>query len=299
VRAAVLGATGFVGSALVPALAKHADVVAISRRGDAATGERVRAVAADVSDATSIREALEGVNVVYYLVHSLGSPDYAERDRRAAEAVAREAERVGVEQIVYLGGLGDDRSDLSPHLRSRAETAAALASTSVPLTTLRAAVVVGRGSAGFETIVALVDRLPAMVAPRWISSPTQPIALADVVRYLTGVAGHPDAIGESFDVGGPEVLTYKQMIERIGRLRRRRPFIVEVPILSPRLSSYWLHLVTPVRASVARPLVEGLRNATVAEDERIRELVPFPLTPFDAAAKEALTGAAAVPNAAR
>jgi uncharacterized protein YbjT (DUF2867 family) len=167
------------------------------------------------------------------------------------------------------------------------------------LTTLRAAVVVGRGSAGFETIVALVDRLPAMVAPRWISSPTQPIALADVVRYLTGVAGHPDAIGESFDVGGPEVLTYRQMIERIGRLRRRRPFIVEVPILSPRLSSYWLHLVTPVRASVARPLVEGLRNATVAEDERIRELVPFPLTPFDEAAEAALAGAAGFAHAAR
>jgi uncharacterized protein YbjT (DUF2867 family) len=295
VRAAVLGATGFVGSALVPALAEHADVVAISRRGDAASGGRVRAVAADVSDATSIREALEGVNVVYHLVHSLGSPDYAERDRRAAESVAREAERAGIEQIVYLGGLGDDRGELSPHLRSRAETAAALASTSVPLTTLRAAVVVGRGSAGFETIVALVDRLPAMVAPRWISSPTQPIALADVVRYLTGVAGHPDAIGESFDVGGPEVLTYRQMIERIGRLRRRRPFIVEVPILSPRLSSYWLHLVTPVRASVARPLVEGLRNATVAEDERIRELVPFPLTTFDEAAEAALAGAAGSP----
>jgi uncharacterized protein YbjT (DUF2867 family) len=291
VRAAVLGATGFVGSALVPALEERADVVAISRRGDAAGGDRVRAVAADVSDAASIREALERVNVLYYLVHSLGSPDYAERDRRAAETVAREAERAGVEQIVYLGGLGDDRRQLSPHLRSRAETAAALASTSVPLTTLRAAVVVGRGSAGFETIVALVDRLPAMVAPRWISSPTQPIALADVVRYLTGVAGHPDAIGESFDVGGPEVLTYRQMIERIGRLRRRRPFIVEVPILSPRLSSYWLHLVTPVRASVARPLVEGLRNATVAEDERIRELVPFPLTPFDEAAEAALAGA--------
>jgi uncharacterized protein YbjT (DUF2867 family) len=291
VRAAVFGATGFVGSALVPALEERGDVVAISRRGDAASGERVRAVAADVSDATSIRGALERVNVVYYLVHSLGSPDYAERDRRAAETVAREAERAGVEQIVYLGGLGDDRRQLSPHLRSRAETAAALASTSVPLTTLRAAVVVGRGSAGFETIVALVDRLPAMVAPRWISSPTQPIALADVVRYLTGVAGHPDAIGQSFDVGGPEVLTYRQMIERIGRLRRRRPFIVEVPILSPRLSSYWLHLVTPVRASVARPLVEGLRNATVAEDERIRELVPFPLTTFDEAAEAALPGA--------
>jgi len=298
VRAAVLGATGFIGSALVPALAEHADVVAISRRGDAASGERVRAVAADVSDATSIRVALDGVDVVYYLVHSLGTADYAERDRRAAETVAREAEGAGVGQIVYLGGLGDDRSNLSEHLRSRAETAAALASTSVPLTTLRAAVVVGRGSAGFETIVALVDRLPAMVAPRWISSPTQPIALADVVRYLTGVAGHPDAIGQSFDVGGPEVLTYRQMIERIGRLRRRRPFIFEVPILSPRLSSYWLHLVTPVRASVARPLVEGLRNATIAEDERIRELVPFTLTTFDAAAETALTGATATPDAA-
>ena len=287
-RAAVLGATGFVGSALVPALAQHAEVVAVSRRGDADGDGNVEALAADVSDATSVRAALDGVDVVYYLVHSLGSPDYAARDRRAAENVAREAERAGVQQIVYLGGLGDDRSDLSEHLRSRADTAAALVSGNVPVTTLRAAVVVGRGSAGFETIVALVDRLPAMVAPRWISSPTQPIALADVVRYLAGVAGRSDAIGESFDVGGPEVLTYKQMIERIARLRGRRPLIVEVPILSPRLSSYWLHLVTPVRAGVARPLVEGLRNATIAQDERIRELLPFPLTPFDEAAREAL-----------
>ena len=287
-RAAVLGATGFVGSALVPALAQHAEVVAVSRRGDADSDGNVEALAADVSDATSVRAALDGVDVAYYLVHSLGSSDYAARDRRAAENVAREAERAGVQQIVYLGGLGDDRSDLSEHLRSRADTAAALVSGNVPVTTLRAAVVVGRGSAGFDTIVALVDRLPAMVAPRWISSPTQPIALADIVRYLAGVAGRSDAIGESFDVGGPEVLTYKQMIERIARLRGRRPLIVEVPILSPRLSSYWLHLVTPVRAGVARPLVEGLRNATIAQDERIRELLPFPLTPFDEAAREAL-----------
>jgi len=290
VRAAVLGATGFIGRALVPALAEHADVVAVSRRGDAGAS-RVTAVAADVSDATSVRATLDGVDVAYYLVQSLGSSDYAERDRRAAENVAREAERASVKQIVYLGGLGDDRSALSEHLRSRAETAAALASGSVPVTTLRAAVVVGRGSAGFETIVALVDRLPAMVAPKWISSPTQPIALVDIVRYLAGVAGRPETIGKSFDVGGPEVLTYKQMIERIGRLRGRRPLIVEVPILSPRLSSYWLHLVTPVRAGVARPLVEGLRNATIAQEERIRELIPFPLTPFDEAAREALGAA--------
>lgn len=285
---AVLGASGVIGRALVPALAGDEEVVAVSRHAQQHDDSRVRSKQADVTDPDSIRNVLEGVEVLYYLVHSLGAPDFAELDRRGASVVAREAERAVVRQIVYLGGLGDDRRDLSPHLRSRVETAAALASGSVPVTTLRAAVVVGQGSAGFETVVALVDRLPAMIAPRWVSTPTQPIALADVVRYLVAVARHPGAIGQSFDVGGPEVLTYRQMIERIARLRGRRPLIVEVPVLSARLSSYWLHLVTPVRASVARPLVEGLRNPTVARDERIRELVEFPLTPFDDAARIAL-----------
>ena len=285
---AVLGASGVIGRALVPALAGDEEVVAVSRHAQQHDDSRVRSKQADVTDPDSIRNVLEGVDVLYYLVHSLGAPDFAELDRRGASVVAREAERAGVLQIVYLGGLGDDRRDLSPHLRSRVETATALASGSVPVTTLRAAVVVGQGSAGFETVVALVDRLPAMIAPRWVSTPTQPIALADVVRYLVAVARHPGAIGQSFDVGGPEVLTYRQMIERIARLRGRRPLIVEVPVLSARLSSYWLHLVTPVRASVARPLVEGLRNPTVARDERIRELVEFPLTPFDDAARIAL-----------
>jgi uncharacterized protein YbjT (DUF2867 family) len=288
VTVAVLGASGVIGRALVPALAGDEEVVAVSRHAQQHDDSHVRSKQADVTDPDSIRNVLEGVDVLYYLVHSLGTPDFAELDRRGASIVAREAEASGVRQIVYLGGLGDDRHDLSPHLRSRVETATALASGSVPVTTLRAAVVVGQGSAGFETVVALVDRLPAMIAPRWVSTPTQPIALADVVRYLVAVARHPGAIGQSFDVGGPDVLTYRQMIERIARLRGRRPLIVEVPILSARLSSYWLHLVTPVRASVARPLVEGLRNPTVARDERIRELVEFPLTPFDDAARIAL-----------
>jgi uncharacterized protein YbjT (DUF2867 family) len=288
VRVAALGATGFVGRALVPALAERHEVTAVARRpGSAPPGGR--ALAADATDAEAVRRALDGVEVAYYLVHSLGSPDYAERDRRAAATVAAAAGGAGVRQLVYLGGLGDDRLDLSPHLRSRLETAEALASGSVPVTTLRAAVVVGRGSAGFETIVALVDRLPAMVAPRWIATPTQPIALADVVRYLVGVAGNPPAVGANFDAGGPEVLTYRQMIERIARIRGRHPRILEVPVLSPRLSSYWLHLVTPVRAGVARPLVEGLRNPTIARDERLRELLPFELTPFDEAARAALS----------
>ena len=223
---------------------------------------------------------LEGVDVVYYLVHSLGSSDFDEIDRRAATTVAAAAEDAGVSQIVFLGGLGDDAPDLSPHLRSRAETAAVLVAGAVPVTILRAAVVVGQGSAGFETIVSLVDRLPVMIAPRWVKTPTQPIALADVVGYLAGVAGRSDTLDESFDVGGPEVLTYREMIERVGRLRGRSPRIVEVPVLSPRLSSYWLHLVTPVRAGVARPLVEGLRNPTVARDERIRALLPRRPDPF-------------------
>jgi uncharacterized protein YbjT (DUF2867 family) len=288
VSVAVLGASGVIGRALVPVLARHEEVVAVSRHPEDGADGSVRPVAADITDAAQLRPALDGVEVVYYLVHSLGSHGFAERDLAAAAAVAREAERAGVQQVVYLGGLGDDGDELSPHLRSRIETAQALASGSVPVTTLRAAVVVGKGSAGFETVVALVDRLPAMIAPRWVSTPTQPIALDDIVRFLAGVSGNRDAIGESFDVGGPETLTYRELIELIARLRGRRPLIVEVPFLTPRLSSYWLHLVTPVRAGVARPLVEGLRNPTVARDDRIRELVPFPLTRLEDAVRSAL-----------
>ena len=288
-RIAVLGATGVIGSALVAALAGRHDVVAVSRRGSGSAARGVRPLAIDVSDGSAIRRALDGVDVVYYLVHSLGSADYAELDRCAAATVAREAERARVAQIVYLGGLGDERADLSEHLRSRIETAASLASGTVPVTTLRAAVVVGRGSAAFETVVALVDRLPVMVAPKWVSTPTQPIALADVVDYLVGVAGLDEALGASLDVGGPEVITYREMIERIARIRGRRRLIVEVPLLSPRLSSYWLHLVTPVKAAVARPLVEGLRTPTVAREDRIRSLVPLRLTSFDDAARAALS----------
>jgi uncharacterized protein YbjT (DUF2867 family) len=285
-KVAVFGATGTIGTALLPALTRSHEVVAVSRREQKADG--VTWLRADASDAESVRGALEGVDVAYYLVHSLGTSDFEGRDREAARTIAEQAARAGLKQLVYLGGLGDDSPELSTHLRSRLETEQELASGAVPLTTLRAAIVIGRGSAGFETIVALVDRLPAMVCPRWVSVRTQPIAIADVVEYLAGVCGHPQAIGESFDVGGPEVMTYREMIERIGAERGKRPLIVEVPVLTPRLSSYWLHLVTPVKASVARPLIEGLRNETIAKDERIRELLPLELTPFEVAARAAL-----------
>ena len=286
-KVVVFGATGTIGRPLADRLAREHDVVAVSRREQPAS-EGITWARADASDETSTARVLEGAQVAYYLVHSLGAADFEAADLKAAETTARAAERAGVEQLVYLGGLGDDSTDLSPHLRSRRETARRLGSTSVPVTTLRAAIVVGRGSAAFETIVSLVDRLPAMVTPRWVSTRTQPVALGDVVEYLTRVCGLDCAVGQELDVGGPEVMTYREMMERIAVLRGKRPFIVEVPVLTPYLSSLWLHVVTPVKAGVARPLIEGLRNETVVGDERIRELVPIELTPFDVAAREAL-----------
>ena len=283
----VFGASGTIGRPLLAELERVHDVVAVSRSQRRDVG-KVTWKTADATDRHSVSSVLEGADVVYYLVHSLGSPDFEEQDLKAAETTAREAERAGVKQLVYLGGLGDDSPDLSAHLRSRRETGKRLAATSVPVTTLRAAMVVARGSAAFETIVALVDRLPAMMTPRWVSTPTQPVALTDVVGYLAGVCGLEPAYGATYDIGGPEVMTYREMIERIARLRGKHPFIFEVPVLTPYLSSLWLHLVTPVKAGVARPLIEGLRTETVVREDRIRQLLPIELTPFDAAAREAL-----------
>jgi uncharacterized protein YbjT (DUF2867 family) len=288
VNVTVFGATGVIGQALLPRLSAEHDVVAVSRR-ERESDARVRWVVADAAEGTGLDAAVGDAQVVYYLVHSLGSSNFERQDRVAAENVARAAARRGVGQIVYLGGLGAESDGASPHLRSRRDTGVALASEGVPVTTLRAAMVVGKGSVAFETIVALVDRLPAMLTPSWVSTPTQPIALDDIVRYLAGVCGNERARGEGYDAGGPEVMTYREMIERVAALRGRRPLIVEVPVLSPRLSSLWLQLVTPAEASVARPLVEGLRNPTVAQEERIRALVPFELTSFDEAARQALS----------
>ena len=285
-KVVVFGASGAIGRPLLDALRPVHDVAAVSRREQPKPGD-VTWLRADATDSSSVARVLEGAQVVYYLVHSLGAADFEDEDRRAAETVAREAERSGVLQLVYLGGLGDDSVDLSPHLRSRRDTEQALASTSVPLTTLRAAMVVGPGSAAFETVVSLVHRLPAMVMPRWASTRTQPIALTDVVEYLAGVCGLEPSFGQAYDVGGPEVMTYREMIERVARIRGKRPLIVEVPVLTPYLSSLWLHLVTPVSAPVARPLVEGLRNETVVRDGgRIREVLPFELTRFEMAAQQ-------------
>jgi uncharacterized protein YbjT (DUF2867 family) len=288
VKIVVLGASGVVGRALLPLLVEQHEVVAVARHPPGRSDEGVRWVAADITEGDELDGLFAGADVVYHLVHSLGAKDFALRDRRAAEAVAEESESSGVRQIVFLGGLGDASKASSLHLRSRAETAERLASRSVPVTTLRSAIVVGAGSAAFETIVALVDRLPVMLCPRWVRTRTQPIALGDVARYLAGVAGHGEALGRAFDVAGPEVMTCRDMILRVGDLRGRRPLIIEVPVLTPRLSSLWLHLVTPVQAGVARELVDGLRTETVARENDIAKLVSFEPTRFDEAARAAL-----------
>jgi uncharacterized protein YbjT (DUF2867 family) len=287
-RVAVVGATGTIGRPLAIALSREHEVIGVSRRASEDSGEGVRWIAADATDPLAMSRALEGVEVVYHLVHSLGSRDFEALDRAAATAVAAAAATVGSRQIVYLGGLGEGSADLSPHLRSRAETAAILGAGRVPVTTLRAAMIVGAGSAAFETILALVDRLPLMICPRWVSVETQPVALDDVLAVLVRVCGAAVTYGETFDLGGFEVMTYRMMMERVARLRGKRPLLIEVPFLTPRLSSLWLHLVTPASVAVARPLVEGLRIPTVAGDDRIWSLLGVERTRFDEAVVSAL-----------
>ena len=224
VKVVVFGATGTIGAVLVTVLAGDHDVTAVSRSPDESRDEHgLRWVRADVEDEQSVARAMEGAEVAYYLVHSLGKAGFEERERRSADGFARAAEKAGLRQIVYLGGLGDDADDLSPHLRSRRETEQRLAAGTVPVTTLRAGMVIGRGSAAFETIAVLVDRLPAMILPRWAKTPTQPIALVDAVRYLAGVCGNENALAQTYDVGGPEVMSYAEMIRRVGRIKGRTP----------------------------------------------------------------------------
>lgn len=287
-RVAVVGATGTIGRPLVRALSPEHDVVGVARKRPATTGDEVEWLAADATDADAMRRALDGAEVVYHLVHSLGSSDFEELDRAAAKAVVAGAAAGGARQLVYLGGLGEGADDLSPHLRSRAETARILTAGPVPVTTLRAAMIVGAGSAAFETIRALVERLPVMICPRWVSVATQPVAVADVLGALVGVCGESAASDQAFDLGGPEVMTYRTMMERVARIRGKHPLLIEVPFLTPWLSSLWLHLVTPASVAVARPLVEGLRVPTVAQDDRIWDLVGVQRTSFDDAIRSAL-----------
>jgi uncharacterized protein YbjT (DUF2867 family) len=292
-RVLVIGASGYIGSHLVPLLVERGHQVrAAARRREVLEGRGWNGVelqAADVLDEESLVEALHGIDAAYYLVHSMGGgKDFAIRDRRAARNFRDAAAAAGVKRIIYLGGVVPGGPP-SQHLKSRLETGDILREGSVPVTELRAGVIVGAGSAGFEVLRDLVNHLPVMVTPRWVKSLTQPIALDDLLSYLVGVLDHPETTGQAYDVSGPELLRYRDMLVQFGEVVGKRPRLIAVPVLSPRVSTYWLDLVTSVPASVAGPLVEGLRNDTVANDSAIREIMPVPLHTYKEAVIAALT----------
>ncbi|WP_255151708.1 NAD(P)H-binding protein [Halorarius halobius] len=288
----VTGATGFVGGRLVPALVERGhDVRVLVRdpsRYDAPEG--VEVASGDLLEPGSFEAALEGVDAAYYLVHSMqAGGGYAERDRRAAHNFAAAASEAGVERVVYLGGLGDDRDELSEHLESRREVERILADGEYALTTLRAAIIIGDGSTSFELVRQLAKRLPVMVTPKWVRTPCQPIAIDDVIAYLVGVLDVPETAGGTYEIGGPEVLAYEDIVRTVAEhVSGRAPYIVPVPVLTPRLSSYWLGFVTDVPTSVAHPLVLGLKNAVVVTDHRIDDLLDVEKTPFETAVARAL-----------
>ena len=296
----VVGAAGYIGRLLLPALHEEdARVRAIARHHHEAIARLpgIEQRQADALDRDALCRAFDGLDIVYWLVHSMGSGrDFADRDRRAAENAAAAASGAGVGRIIFLGGLGDDQPQLSPHLKSRRETAEILVAGGVPTTTLRAAMIIGSGSASFRMLRDLVTRLPAMITPRWVANRTQPLAAIDLRRYLVGCGIDASTAGEDYDIGGPDVLTYAEMMRRCARaMGRREPLIVPVPVLSPELSSRWAGLVTEVDRHVAKPLVESLRVETVAKETRIRQIVPFELMGFDDAVRRALAAASPAP----
>jgi len=244
-------------------------------------------VEADAQDAAAVREALAGHDAAYYLVHSLAEANFAEQDRTAARNFGEAASACRVRQVIYLGGLGVDSDDLSEHLRSRREVEDILRDTAAT-TALRAGIVVGDGGISWEILRQLVERLPVMITPRWVETRSQPVALDDALRALSGVLGRDETIGEVYELGGPAPLTYREMMLTVGRLHGRRPLIIPAPLLSPRLSSHWLRLVTDVDLTTARALVDSLTNEVVVHDHRIEELLGYRPMKFAAAARRAL-----------
>jgi uncharacterized protein YbjT (DUF2867 family) len=288
VKVLVAGASGFVGSRLCPALvAAGHEVAAMTRRPDRYTGAG-RPVRGDVHEPDGPAAALAGCTVAYYLVHSLDRADFAGKDASGAKTFGAAAAAAGVERIIYLGGLGDDTDRLSEHLRSRREVETLLGAAGVPVTTLRAGIIVGSGGISWELTRQLVEHLPIMVTPKWVRTRTQPIAIDDVVRYLVAVLDLPQTAGRVFEIGGPEVLQYITMLRRVAAIEGRPLLVLPVPLLTPRLSSLWLALVTDIDTATGRALVDSMTNEVVVHDDAIRRLVPFEPTSYDDAVRRAL-----------
>jgi len=277
-RVLVTGATGYIGGRLVPALVAAGHEVRVFARDAGRLEGRfpgVEIAKGDIFDGASVAAALAGCELAYYLVHSMAEGgDFAASDREAAETFGTAARETGLKRIVYLGGLGQDGENLSHHLKSRHEVGDLLRASGVPVTEFRAAVIVGSGSVSFEMIRYLTERLPIMIAPSWVRTRIQPIAIRDVIAYLSAAVEHPETADRIIEIGGADVLTYRQLMERFAAIRGLNRRIIEVPFFTPTLSSHWVHFVTPIPSSIARALIKGLENEVIVRDGSARELFP-------------------------
>jgi len=276
----VTGANGYIGSHLVPKLLSFGyKVRAMTRRSEDLNVfdwiEDIEVVEADALQPDSLHAALEGVSLAYYLIHSMAAgKGFEKRDRQAAKNFANAAKSAGVERIIYLGGLGDSESDLSSHLRSRQEVGKILANPGVPVTEFRAGVIVGAGSLSFEMIRYLAERIPLMICPKWVFTKIQPISVDDILSYLVAALQNEKSVGRVIEIGGKEILTYGDLMLIYARQRGLKRFILRVPVLTPKLSSYWVHLVTPIPSSMAIPLIKGLKNEVIVKNSDAVQIFP-------------------------
>lgn len=289
----VAGASGYVGGRLVPKLMeRNYSVRCLARNPEkvqARNWTKVEIVKGDVLKPETLQSGLQGIDIAYYLIHSMGTKENFESlDIQAARNFGKAAKHAGIKRIIYLGGLADDNKDLSPHLKSRQETGKLLAESGVPVTELRASIIIGSGSASFEIIRDLTKKLPLMITPKWVNSLCEPIAIDNVIGYLLACIDEPRTINQVLEIGGGEILSYRKMMKSVAEVMGKKILLIPVPVLTPRLSAYWLNIVTTVPMSIAHPLVEGLRNDSICTDHRIRDWINIDLISFKDAVGKSL-----------
>ena len=278
----VTGSTGFIGSRLLSALIKRGYSVKGLSRNTRNDGKNLKFVKADLFNQNELETALVGIETAYYLVHSMEGDknhwrEFATRERVQAQNFLKAATNAGVKRIIYLGGLVNESLDLSPHMKSRKEVGEILSSGNIPVTQLRASLIIGAGGGSYAMLRYLVERLRIMVCPQWVKSLAQPIAVDDVIEYLIGCMEKPETAGRTFDIGGPERLTYEELMRLYSAYLNKNLFVIQIPFLTTRLSSYWVDLITPVKASLARPLIDSLVHDTVVNDDSIKSIIPIQL----------------------